>query len=410
MIFGSVPIGQAIGVILAHSYQSTSGRIRKGQILSEAHVAMLRDDGLTDIIGVRLSDDDEHEDVAACSIAYALAGLNIRLGAATTGRVNLHATVPGLLMFNAEDIHSVNAADECITVATLLPDTRVVAGQILATIKIIPYGVAKSALATALNAISVGISVQALRSRSAALIQTRLPSLKESTLEKTRRVTENRLLQRQSTLLCELRPAHAIDETTKALLDVQLQNPDWILIFGASAISDRNDTIPRAIVMAGGFVERFGMPMDPGNLLLLGQLGESVVVGMPGCARSSRHNGLDKVLDRLACGVAVNKTWIARLGVGGLLKEVVDRPRPRVIAEEKPVVSALLLAAGSSSRFGEHNKLLAEWQGEKLIHHALRSIAASCVATITVVTGHEHEPMMLMRREWQVRSFVGFPH
>jgi len=355
MIFGKVPVNRAEGVILAHSHQTSGGKIRKGQFLNDTHIAMLQADGIPEIVGVTLTDDDAHEDAAATAIAQALLGSCLRQSVASTGRVN-------------------------------------VSGQIVATVKIIPYGVPLTILSKALDTIDISaVSVHPTTPRKACLIQTQLPSIKTATLEKTRQITENRLLQRQCNLLSEQRPTHAIDTVTQALHDAQSQHPDWILIFGASAISDRSDTIPSAIVNAGGTLERLGMPMDPGNLLLLGRIEHAVVIGMPGCARSARHNGVDRVLDRLACGATVDGRWIARLGVGGLLKEIVDRPRPRVIPKKTPVVSGLLLAAGSSTRFGEKNKLLAGWQGKALIQHSVQALAQSNVATITVVTGHEHE-------------------
>ena len=38
--------------------------------------------------------------------------------------------------------------------------------------------------------------------------------------------------------------------------------------------------------LAGGRVIRFGIPVDPGNLLFLGNIGTRPVIGLPGCARS----------------------------------------------------------------------------------------------------------------------------
>ena len=101
------------------------------------------------------------------------------------------------------------------------------------------------------------------------------------------------------------------------------------MVFGASAIADRRDVIPAAIEAAGGAVEHFGMPVDPGNLLLVGRVGEKPVIGAPGCARSPKENGFDWVLQRLLAGLAVTRSDITRLGVGGLLMEIVSRGQPR---------------------------------------------------------------------------------
>ena len=81
---------------------------------------------------------------------------------------------------------------------------------------------------------------------------------------------------------------------------------EMVLILGGSATSDAGDVAPSGLVAAGGALIRFGMPVDPGNLLFLGDLGGRPVLGLPGCARSPAINGADWVLERLAAGVAVS--------------------------------------------------------------------------------------------------------
>ena len=391
MFFGELPLDQAEGAILAHSYRSAKGqgKIRKGERLTKPLMAILQADGVTRVTVARLDDDDLHENQAALVIATALAGENTRLGQAATGRVNIHAVCDGLLAISKQVIHAINCIDESITVATLSPAARVAAGQIVATIKIITYAAASSNVDKAVAEAGNSLIVHSFCGAKACLIQTKVSTTKDSVLDKTRTTTENRLLERQAILILEQRTAHSVSDLCAALEHAQSQTPDWILIFGASATSDRNDVVPAAIVQSGGSLVHFGMPVDPGNLFLLGNLGNSIVIGMPGCARSRKFNGVDKVLDKLSCGLPVTRDWIAGLGVGGLLQEIVDRPRPRVVAREQSSVSALLLGAGSSSRYGEANKLLVQWQGLPLIQHVLQTIAESDVSNILLVTGHE---------------------
>jgi molybdenum cofactor cytidylyltransferase len=97
--------------------------------------------------------------------------------------------------------------------------------------------------------------------------------------------------------------------------------------------------------LAGGAVERVGMPVDPGNLLVLGRVGDIPVIGAPGCARSSSENGLDWVLDRLIAGDHLDGLEISRMGVGGLLKEISARPQLR----EEPVRDAHFLDEEAAS-------------------------------------------------------------
>lgn len=56
---------------------------------------------------------------------------------------------------------------------------------------------------------------------------------------------------------------------------------------------------------------------------------------------------------------------------------------------DSPAVSGVLLAAGTSSRFGEANKLLATVDGEPLVRRAVAPLLAADLHEIVVVLGHE---------------------
>jgi len=155
-----------------------------------------------------------------------------------------------------------------------------------------------------------------------------------------------------------------------------------------SATSDHRDVGPAALRTAGGELLRFGMPVDPGNLLFLGERQGRSVIGLPGCARSPRLNGADWVLERLVCGIPVTSEDIAAMGVGGLLKEIAARPEPRgggATAPRRPKVAVLLLAAGASSRMRGRDKLMEDVDGEPLIRRVARKLTASDADTLCCV-------------------------
>src|SRR5262249_31421551 len=159
------------------------------------------------------------------------------------------------------------------------------------------------------------IRVAAFSPRRVALISTALPGTKPSILDKNRSALEQRVRSLGSEIVFERRVAHETAPLVAAIAEADGCDP--ILIFGASAITDRRDTVPAAIEQAGGRIEAFGMPVDPGNLLLSAKLGDATVIGLPGCARSPKLNGFDFVLWRIAAGLPVRRNALAAMGVGG---------------------------------------------------------------------------------------------
>ena len=402
MKFGEVPVAEAEGAILAHSLKLGTTALKKARVLSRADVELIAASGVSAVTVARLDPGDVGEDEAAERVAAAAVGSGISLGAPFTGRANLFAEARGLLVFDRERIDQLNLVDEAITIGTLPPFAVVEPRQMVATVKIIPFAASNDAVEQCAQvAISEGplLWVAPFEPRSVGLVQTRLPGLKESILDKTRQVTEGRLAELGCRLVFEERCAHATSELASMIGDALGHGIDILLIHGASAILDRRDVIPAAIVTAGGRIDHFGMPVDPGNLLLLGYVAERVVLGLPGCARSPKVNGFDWVLERLVAGLPVGSAEIMRMGSGGLLAEIPSRPLPR--AEAKPAeqrlrakptgprIGALLLAAGQSRRMGGPNKLLAEVDGAPMVAYVARKLLASRARPIIAVLGNQ---------------------
>jgi molybdenum cofactor cytidylyltransferase len=200
----------------------------------------------------------------------------------------------------------------------------------------------------------------------------------------------------------------ALAASVKELLGL---GAELVIVFGASAIADRRDVIPAAITGIGGAIEHFGMPVDPGNLLLIGSAGGVPVLGAPGCARSPVENGFDWVLMRLLAGLKVTRAELTGMGVGGLLMEIVTRPQPRasLTADSNRRVAAVILAAGRSTRMGGPNKLLAELGGRPLVRIVTEQALASKAQDVIVVTGHQAEQVEKVLAGLKVK-FVRNPH
>jgi molybdenum cofactor cytidylyltransferase len=397
--FGETPIDEATGAILGHSWRSSGVNFAKGRTLSAGDVARLKAAGAATIVAARLDRDDIHEDEAAATVAKALAGEGIEVTAPFTGRCNHFASSAGLAVVDHERIDALNELDESVTVATVPPFARVEPRQMVATVKIIPYGAPRAAVDRAVEVAHSAnrplISVAPFRAMRAGLVQTKLPGTRDKVLDKAVGTTTKRLTSLGSSLNGERRVAHDAKAIAGALKELKAEGCDLFLIAGASAIVDRHDVVPLGIAEAGGEIHHFGMPVDPGNLLLTAELDGKPVLGLPGCAKSPKYNGFDMVLERLAAGLTVGRAEIVRMGAGGLLAEIASRPQPRDDEpsesegpQQAPRVAVLVLAAGRSTRMGGPNKMLADAKGEALVVHAVKAALESQAVEITVVLGH----------------------
>ena len=337
MKFGPRPLEQAAGKILAHNLADEDGQrlLRKGHRLTDDDVQRLRQLGRTSVYLAELEAGDLSEEEAAERLARAAAGAGVRLMGRATGRTNLVATRLGLLMVDAQRLAQVNAS-EGITLASLWDGSVVPQGQLVASVKVIPYGLAASTVEQIESlAASAGplVEVVPLPAKPVALILQGSTRVRQQLLDSFVPPLQIRIEAWGSRWLPprfvafdgagdEARLAQALTETIEA-------GAGLIVIAGETAIMDINDLIPTAIRQAGGHVECFGAPVDPGNLLMLAYLDQVPVVGAPGCARSRKENVVDWVIPRLLAGQRLSRADIAGLGHGGLLAEIQERPMPR---------------------------------------------------------------------------------
>jgi len=382
MKFGAVPLAEAEGAILAHSVRAGSVQLHKGQRLLASDVSALQRSGYHQVTVAILAPEDLVENQAAEVVGAAGLAAGMTASKPHAGRVNLVATHAGVLDVNAPAVNAVNAVDPAITLATLPHFARVTKGQLLATIKIIPYGVAQDKVAVAAAKMSGAFRLHGVAKTKVSLVMSTVEGFKPSLIDKGRRAVETRLARLGVGLAsCKIVP-HSAAEMAKAIVD---SKGDLVLILGASATGDIADTAPEALRQAGGAVTRFGIPVDPGNLLFIGQHNGRDVLGLPGCARSLALNGADWVLERLICGINVDDSMLAGMGVGGLLKEIPTRPQPRRNAGGvKGKVAIILLAAGQSRRMRGRDKLLEPMGESTMLAHAAQAALGSNADTVFV--------------------------
>lgn len=293
--------------------------------MSTEHIRLLTLAGCESVVIARLEAADLDENETARRIATRVSGENISSGRPGAGRSNIIADVSGLLVYESAELDRFNLVSETVTIAALPPYSVVAAGQAVATIKIIPYGVDEQVVRRIEQMhpqLPPLLRVIVFNKLDVGFIQTFYPGMKQSILDKTRKILDDRLQRLgESKVIMEERCEHhegAIAEAFNKLLGSDCR---IVLIAGASATADRRDVIPLAIEAAGGGITHLGMPVEPGNLLVLGEFsGGLPVIIMPGCARSPAVNGFDWVLERLLAGIPVTREDIMLMGAGGYIK------------------------------------------------------------------------------------------
>ena len=331
MTFGEIDVALAQGAILAHSVRTNGISFKKGRVLSEADIAELTKVGVSTVFAARVEAGDVHEDAAAACLADAVCGDGVTRQAASTGRANIYSAHNGIVLVDAGLVRALNRLHEAVTLATLTPFQAVKAGQMVATVKIIPFSAPANIVDEAVELAGSGalLSVVPFTPHKAGLVLTRTAGMKVTLLEKSASVIRDRLERHGSTLGDVVEVAHTIDGVSEGISRLKASGHNPVLVFGASAIVDRGDVVPAGLEAAGGQIVHLGMPVDPGNLLLLGTLDGEAVIGVPSCARSPKLNGFDWVLGRVLAGIDVRPQDIMDMGAGGLLMEIETRPSPR---------------------------------------------------------------------------------
>jgi molybdenum cofactor cytidylyltransferase len=405
MKFGPVPVADALGCVLAHSLRLGEQALKKGKTLSAEDVALLQTQHVTEVTVARLEPSDVAEDNAARQISRAITGAQVAAREAFTGRANLYAEAHGLLQVDAERLGFINHLHESLTIATLPQWARVAPRDMVATVKIIAYALPQDVLLRALAILAEGplVQVKAFRPLRVGAVLTQVAQMKASVLAKSEKALRSRVEAMggriDSVMVCD-HTQEAMAREIKALPEL-----DLILLFGAVAIVDQADVVPAALVAAGGAVQHMGMPVDPGNLLMLGKLHETPVIGVPSCARSPKENGFDWVLARVMAGIDVKPFDLMDMGLGGLLAEIASRPQPRegqTTSMSAPRIAAVVLAAGLSSRMGA-NKLLSDLNGQALIRHTIERLGKAAIDEIIVVTGHQALEVRAALKNYKLR-------
>ena len=330
MIFGEIKTESSLNGILASSLVLHENRdiikVKKGTIINENLINLLLKNNIKLVTCAKLDENDVEENKAVYEISKNILNneqSNLTIKDPRQGRCNIISNINGLLVFDHEQLFLINSVTDEIGVASLKPYSYVKKNQVIASIKAIPFAINKEVLKQIIKASNHCFKVLPFLKKNVHLIQSRNQNTLEKVLEKTVVTTKKRLLNCGITSILEKKCNHEIKSLSSKIHESIDENADLILVFGASAICDKNDVVPKSLKKNNGKILRLGMPVEPGNLILLGEIKNAyktiTFIGMPGCARSPKENGVDWILWRILCGLSISNNNINYMGNGGLL-------------------------------------------------------------------------------------------
>lgn len=319
----TTPIESAIGGVLIHNIADAQGHkaLRKGHRLVAGDLEKLSALGKTHVIVGMFQEGDVSENDAAARVADAIVGPNLVASAIGTGRINFFATVRGVFKVNDRSLDQINMLDG-ITVATIPANTVVAPNKMVATVKTIGLAVPEKILA-AVERITHDtpgtIGVKELVPAQIAVILTGSAEARARVEKTFLAAVQGRVQELGARILSTEYVEHSENAIASAIERARIAQTDCVILVGETSIMDATDVTPSGILQAGGTIELYGAPVEPGNLLLLAYIGDLPIIGAPGCIKSRDTNVVDLILPRLLTGERLGKKEIVNLANGGLL-------------------------------------------------------------------------------------------
>lgn len=324
----TLPPDAAVGHILCHNLADAHGHkaFAKGRALRAEDLPRLEELGHRAVRVAILEPGDVHEDAAAARLAAAVAGEGVEATRPHAGRVNLRAAAVGPLAVDIAALLAINELDG-LAVATAPAHSLARLGGTLATIKVIPFAIPEGDLRRAeeLGRAAGGVlRVRPLRLRRVGVALVSSPAARVRVERGVYPAIETRVAELGGEVCARRSVPPAEGAVAEAVAALAAEGAELIIVAGETSVMDLEDVTPRGIRLAGGRIEHYGAPVEPGNLLLMAYLDSPVasplpVLGAPGCVRSRDANIVDLLLPRLMAGEQIRRRDIVALGHGGLL-------------------------------------------------------------------------------------------
>lgn len=313
-------VGQSLGHDLTEIVPDRKikhARFKRGHIITHEDIEILKNIGKNHIFVNTPDMKMVHEDEAARIVSPLVAGDAIRFDSEPVeGKISFYAEQKGLLKIDVPRLNQINAL-EIPSLPTLFNNSAVMANQQVAAFRIIPL-TCESELIDDIKAILKKplVSVLPYQVKTAGIIVTGNEvfegRIKDGFIPKlTGKLQSFQVEVTEQSILPDNRDK--IGATLKAYAAVC----DLVFITGGTSV-DPDDQTVAAMRDSGVVYATKGNPIQPGNNLTIGSLGETCVCAIPAATLHFKATALDVFLPRLLAGDDISREEIAQSGHGGL--------------------------------------------------------------------------------------------
>lgn len=315
----------AVGHVLCHDMTqiipgvTKDARFRKGHIVTEADIPVLLSMGKENLYVWELVPGMVHENDAAERLADLCQNDHMTRTEPKEGKIELRADCDGVFLVDSERLRAVNAQDE-IMIATRHGNTAVHKGDKLAGTRVIPLVIEdeKLVIAETVAGAQPLLRLVPYTVRTAAIITTGSEVAKGLIEDKFTPVVVQKLENFGIEVVFHMLVEDDREKEIAAISAARASGAELILCTGGMSV-DPDDRTPAAIRDSGARIVRYGAPVLPGAMLLVGYFEDGTpVLGLPGCVMYAKATVFDLLLPRIAAGVPITREDIGAMGEGGL--------------------------------------------------------------------------------------------
>ena len=322
----TVRIEEAIGMVLHHDLtkivpgEYKGAAFKKGHVIKQEDIEELKSMGKNHINVIKLIDGSIHENEAALRIASAISKEGIFLKGPSEGKVEMKSLYRGVLKINVDALNQINEIEELV-IATIHNNTLVEAGQILAATRIIPLVINEEKILEVEKIVELCegkvLSIQELKPMKIGVVITGTEVYEGRIKDGFAPVMKEKIRHFGCSLL-DLKYCPD-DQVTieRAISSMIAMGADIVLACGGMSV-DADDVTPKAIKNVAKEVVSYGMPVIPGNMLMLAYKGNTAILGIPGAAIFLKNTSMDIIMPRLLSGERLCRKDLTDYGHGGL--------------------------------------------------------------------------------------------